>query len=242
MRKFFVFFILCLIAPSLFAIEIFVHKTNEKKGAMCQAVRIKDNWFMTAAHCVLPYCENSPCEAEIPLGKTTKENISWPDKAKTSRTYYDIALINFKDVKGLPAFTEPSVLIIKESDISTPQSLNRNLVINFYLGGQGGQIQSAGQLFYGPKNKIIFTREFGLFHGISGAGVLTNKNELISLVSGVAGQGSRGEFSVFPVFDEYVKGFLESKNLFLNYTYLNKKDFSEVPDQYKEKVYSLDNN
>ena len=206
MRKFFVFFILCLLARSLFAIEIFVHKTNEKKGAMCQAVRIKDNWFMTSAHCVLPYCENSPCEAEIPLGKTTKENISWPDKAKTSRTYYDIALINF------------------------------------YLGGQGGQIQSAGQLFYGPKNKIIFTREFGLFHGISGAGVLTNKNELISLVSGVAGQGSRGEFSVFPVFDEYVKGFLESKNLFLNYTYLNKKDFSEVPDQYKEKVYSLDNN
>lgn len=242
MKKISVFFILCLLARSLFAIEIFVHKTNEKKGAMCQAVRIKDDWFMTAAHCVLPYCENSSCEAEIPLGKTTKENIYWPDKARTDKSYYDIALINFKDIKGLTSFNAPSVLVIKNSDISTPQSLNRNLVINFYLGGQSGQLQSAGQLFYGPKNKIIFTKEFGLFHGVSGAGVLTNKNELISVVSGVAGQGAKGEYAVFSVFDEYVKRFLESKISSLNYTYLDKKDFSEVPEQYKEKVYSLDNN
>lgn len=242
MRKLSVFFILCFFAPLLFGMEIFVHKTNEKTGSSCQAVRLKDNWFMTAAHCVKPYCEHSSCEAEIPIiGKTTKDNIHWLDKAQTNKTYYDIAIINFKDVKGLPSFNAPTILIVKDMGDLTPKVLNRSLSVFYSQMGAPGQLNSGRYLFYGPKSKIIFTKEFGLFHGISGAGVFTNKNELISVVSGVTGQDGNAEYSVFSVFDGEVKNFL-SPILGLNFTYLNSKDLYEIPEQEKEKAYSLDNN
>lgn len=244
MRKFSLFLIFSLFAPLVFGLEIFVHKTNEKMGSSCQAVRLKDNWFMTAAHCVKPYCEYSSCEAEIPLIATTsKNNIHWLYKARTDKTYYDIALINFKDVKGLPSFNPPSVLIIENNKISEPKALNKNLTIEYSTLDGFGQMNSVGQVFYGSKRKIIFTKEFGLFHGISGAGVFTNNNELISIVSGVTGRGGNAEYSVFSSFDEEVEKFLRAVNIpGLNFTYLNKKDLYEIPEQEKEKAYSLDNN
>lgn len=242
MRKLSVFFIFCFCAPLLFGIEIFVHKTNEKTGSSCQAVRLKDNWFMTAAHCVKPHCEHSSCEAEIPFGKTDKSNISWYYKAKTDKTYYDIALVNFKDITDLSSFNPPNILILDNISAETPKVLKRSLSVVYSKMLKPGQLNSGGYVFYGPKNKIIFTKEFGVFHGVSGAGVFTDKNELISVVSGVTGQGGSAEYSVFSVFDGEVRDFLKSHVRGLNFTYLNSKDLYEIPEQEKEKAYSLDNN
>jgi len=243
MRKLSIFFVFCFFAPLIFGMEIFVHKTNEKTGSSCQAVRLKDNWFMTAAHCVKPHCEYSSCEAEIPFGKTNKSNIFWLYKAKNDKTYYDIAVINFKDIKPLPAFTAPKILIIKDTEDSAPKGVNRSLSIVYSQMLAPKQLNSSGYVFYGPKNKIIFTKEFGLFHGVSGAGVFTDKNELISVVSGVTGQGENAEYSVFSVFDEKVKEFLNSHHIHgLDFTYLNNKDFYEIPEQEKDKAASLDSN
>jgi len=243
MRKLFLFCIFCCAAPLIFGMEIFVHSGNNNTGSLCQAVQIADTWFMTAAHCVVPYCASSSCEVEIPTGKVTGKDVHWLNKAQTNKTYYDIAVINFKGVQGLPSGNYPSIVIVKDNDITEPKTLNKSLSVS-YSGGVGeGKINSFGPLFYGPKNKIIYTKEFGLIHGVSGAGVFSGYNELISVVSGIAGQDSNAEFSVFSVFDEEVKRFLNSNNIpGLRFTYLDKKDFSSVTEQYKEKVYSLDNN
>lgn len=239
MKKFFIFLIFCFCTPLLFGYEVFVHKTNEKNGSMCQAVRIKDGWFMTAAHCVLPSCLYSSCQAEIPPGiETTK--IYWPKEAESNRSSYDIALINFEGNK-LPAFREPKVLIITNTNFNEPKMLNKRLNIPYSLGQSVGQISSRGSVFYGPKHKIIYTGEFGLFHGLSGAGVMTDNGELISIVSAVAGQGGNAKFSVFSVFDDTVERFLHSKIPTLTFSYLNKNDFIEIDEQANKDAFSLDN-
>ena len=252
MKKIFILSLFCLLAPSIFGVEIFVHKIGEKKGFMCQAVRLKDNWFLTAAHCVVPYCDGYNCEAEIPLPngnviKAAKQDISWLNDAKINKTYYDIALIKFDTSKySLPAYNPVTVLIIKDFNFDTPKILKRSLEITFSSVGEAGQILSRSPVLYGPNNKIIFTEEMGLFHGVSGAGVMTNKvsslgvRELISVVSGVASNGGAIKFSVFSVFDEKVKDFLRPVSG-LSFSYLTANDFSEVGERYKEAALSLDN-
>lgn len=239
MRKIFIFIIFCLLTPLVFGVEIFIHDPNQKEGSMCQAVRIKDGWFMTAAHCVLSVCKFSSCKAEIPPGlKTTK--IYWHNEAKSDNSSYDIALINFEN-KELPTFREPKILIIKNNNFDKPEMLNKRLRIDYSFGVAAGQISSQTPVFYGPKKKIIYTGEMGLFHGLSGAGVITDGGELISIVSAIAGQGANGKFSVFSVFDEKVESFLRSHITGLTFTTLSKKDFMDVDEKTNEEVFSLDN-
>ena len=242
MKKFLIFLICSLFTPLLFGYEVFVHQPGKKDGAMCQAVRIKDGWFMTAAHCVLPQCQFADCKAEIPPGiETPKQNIYFFNEAQTNNARYDIALINFNTVNKLPFFREQKILIIKNANFNEPKILNKRLRIYFSLGNNAGQISSQGTVFYGPKHKIIYTGEFGLFHGLSGAGVMTDNGELISIVSAVAGQGGSAKFSVFSVFDERVESFLRSKIPGLTFTYLDQNDFIEADEKANKEAFSLDN-
>ena len=239
MKRIIILSMLCLLTVSVFAEQIFISKTGSKEGSMCQAVRIKDAWFLTAAHCVMPYCQNSVCTAEMPAGNeiitAKKQNIFWLNKSKANKSYYDIALINFEEYKSkLSSFSEPTVLIIKNLDFDIPQNLNRTFL-------DIGQLRSVGPVIYGPKNKIVFTDEFGLLHGLSGAGVMTNKGELISVVSAVASNSGEKRFSVFSVFDGEVESFFRSHIGFISFVYANKKDFSELDEARKKYAVSLDN-
>ncbi|MCR5504799.1 MAG: S1 family peptidase [Elusimicrobiaceae bacterium] len=239
MRKIFIFIIFCLLTPLVFGVEVFIHVPNQKEGSMCQAVRIKDGWFMTAAHCVPSVCKFSSCKAEIAPGiETTK--IYSHSEAQPNNPRYDIAIINFES-KELSSFRGPKILIMKNNNFDKPKMLNKRLWIDYSLGAGGGQISSKLPIFYGPKKKIIYTGESGLFHGLSGAGVMTDSGELISVVSAVAGQGANGKFSVFSFFDEKVESFL-SRIPGLTFTTLNKNDFTEVDEKANSDVFSLDNN
>ena len=94
---------------------------------------------------------------------------------------------------------------------------------------------------HNPNSKIIFTEDLGLFHGLSGAGVLTDTDELIAITSATAGKGNKIRFSVFPVFDEKVESFLVQNGLSLYFKHVNLSDFKDVT-QNKEILISLDNN
>ncbi len=246
MKRYFVLLLFCVLTPVVFGVEIFVSKTGESSGSLCQAVRVKGAWFMTAAHCVVPSCKNSSCKAEIQVSgeiiEAQKQNIYWLNKARENKTYYDVALINFESAKKLPIYTETPILILKNIDFSVPKILNRRLGITYSLHGEVGQILSRGPVFYGPKNKIIFSEEMGLEHGISGAGVMTEKGEIISVVSAVAGQGGKVKFSVFSAFDEEVEKFLRSHIPSIKTKIANEKDFENVPEGDIAIVASLDNN
>ena len=248
MRKFFIFCLFFLFTVCVSGEEIFISQPGEKEGKSCQAVRIKDNWFLTAAHCVADIC-NISCKAEMQIDgqiiETTQKNISWLNERRGNKASYDIALINFKDAKIKEKFKEPQILIIDDfKNFTEPKILNRNLEIPFNFGGSAGQIMSVNDVFYGPKSKTVFTRDLGLFHGLSGSGVLTDKGELIAITSAIAGQGENIRFSVFAVFDGRVESFLRQKGPLLYFKHADISDFKDTAnfsEEYKEILTSLDN-
>ena len=241
MRKLFVCCLFCCLASFVLGESIFISKPGEKEGKSCQAVRIKDTWFLTAAHCVSDIC-NAECkiEMQIPGGliETSQKNVSWLNEWRSNASY-DIALINFKDAKIPGVFKEPQIVIIDNSvKFTEPKIINRSLSISF----NSGTINSWDNVFYGPLSKIIFTRDMGLFHGLSGAGVFTDKGELIAITSAAAGRGHEVRFSVFSVFNEKVESFLKQKGPALYFKHLSYKDFKDADETDKEILISLDNN
>lgn len=244
MRKFFIICLLLLFAPFVFSKEIFVSKPGSQDGISCQAVRIKDNWFLTAGHCIADICSTSSCEIEMQVSdgiiKTPRKNVYWLYE-KHGKSSYDIALINFENAKINDSFKEPQIIIFDNSlKFTEPKMIKRNLKIPFNFGGNAGNILSRNEIFYGPKSKIIFTRDLGLFHGLSGAGVFTDKGELIAITSATASKENEGRFSVFAVFDDRVEGFL-SKIPALSFKHITSSDFKNVNNEDKEILISLDN-
>ena len=244
MRKIFIFCFLFTFTPLIFGEEIFISQPGDKEGKSCQAVRIKDTWFLTAAHCVADIC-NTSCEIEINIAGnilgTSQQNVSWYNEWRSNASY-DIALINFKDAKIPGSFTAPTILIIDNSiKFTEPKIINRSLKIPFDMVDKAGTIMSINPVFYGPKSQIIFTRDLGLFHGLSGAGVFTDKGELIAITSATANKGQEVQFSVFSVFNEKVEEFLNGKGLSLYFKHVNLSDFRDIT-QNKEILISLDNN
>ena len=245
--------ILAVLLLSFFSVlcmgeEIFISKPGDKEGKSCQAVRIKDNWFLTAAHCVADIC-NAECEVKMQIPgdiiETSQKNIYWFNERQGNNASYDIALMNFKDAKIPGKFKEPQILIVDNFiKFAEPKIIDRSLKIPFNLGGSVGEIASLNKIFYGPKSKIIFTADLGLFHGLSGAGVFTNNGELIAITSATAGRGDEIRFSVFSVFDERVESFLKSKIPSLYFKHVNRSDFTDVEKlkHNKEILISLDNN
>ncbi len=246
MKKLFLVYLFCLLAPFVLGEEFFVSKPNEKEGKYCQAVQVANTWFLTAAHCVADIC-NDACEIEMNIHsniiKTSEKNVFWLNSKRIGNSSYDIALINFDSAKTSPDFKEHQILIVDNSiNISEPKILNRSLNIPFNIRGNVGEILSINDVFYGPKSRIIFTKDLGIFHGLSGAGVFTNKGELIAVTSAVAGRGSEARFSVFSVFDEKVKSFLKQRIPSLYFKHLSSKDFKDADTSDKEILISLDNN
>lgn len=269
MKKYFIF----LFASTLFltmntaldaasVYEIFINKQDSISGSKCQAVRLNDTWFLTAAHCVLPSCE-SKCEVRTTLisnnmfeiALETKHNslgkkaVYTHPKAKENNSSYDIALINFEDnnsnfiykdtsytytreqflkiytsqadiaLEKAQKFTNPpTILLIKNSpNLTLPKILKRNLIVDSIWGADVSSLHSRDTVFYSPKNKFIYTRNFGIKQGISGSGVFTDKNELVAVVSSVTNtertilsenKTEQVNFSVFSTFDEETENFL----------------------------------
>lgn len=241
MKKLFLVYLFCLLAPFVLGEEFFVSKPNEKEGKYCQAVQIANTWFLTAAHCVADIC-NDACEIEMNIHsniiKTSEKNVFWLNEWRSNASY-DIALINFKDAKIPGVFKEPQIVIIDNSlKFTEPKMINRSLSIPF----NSGTINSWDNVFYGPLSKIIFTRDMGIFHGLSGAGVFTDRGELIAITSAAAGRGHEVRFSVFSVFNEKVESFLKQKGPALYFKHLSYKDFKDADETDKEILISLDNN
>ena len=234
MRKIFVIFLFCLFASFTSGEEFFVSKPGNKEGKTCQAVRIKDTWFLTAAHCVADIC-NTSCNVEMLIqGKiieTSQKNVFWLNENRGNNASYDIALINFKNAKIPGEFKEPQILVVDNSiKFTEPKVINRTLQIPFDIHGSIGSITSINPVFYGPKNKIIFTSDLGLFHGLSGAGVFTDKKEIVAVTSATAGRGDEIRFSVFSVFDEKVESFLRQKLPSLYFKHTSLADFNQVDE------------
>lgn len=247
MRKVFIICLFFLLTPFVLGKEIFVYRLGDKEGKSCQAVRIKDNWFLTAAHCVADVC-NTACKIEMQSAdniiETSQKNVFWPNDWRKNNASYDIALINFKGAKIEEDFKEPQIIIADNSlKFTEPKIINRSLEIRYNLGNTFGGILSRYEVFYGPKSKTIFTQDLGLFHGLSGAGVFTDKGELIAITSATAEREIDTRFSVFSVFDERVESFLRQKMPTLYFKHLSASDFKNINEskQDKEIVISLDN-
>ncbi|MBO4707217.1 MAG: trypsin-like serine protease [Elusimicrobiaceae bacterium] len=243
MRKIFIICIFCLSASFIFGEEIFVSEPGNTNGTSCQAVRIKDTWFLTAKHCT-DIC-NISCNVEVNIAgnifKTSQQNVFWFKNRQGKNASYDIALIDFKNAKIPGSFKEPPIFIIDNSvRFSEPKIINRSLKIPFDINGNIGTVMSINPVFYGPKSQIIFTKDLGIFHGLSGAGVFTDKGELVAITSAAAGQGNNVRFSVFAAFDDKVKEFLSGKGLSLYFKHANSPDFKDIT-QDKEILISLDN-
>lgn len=248
MRKIFIICLFCLFAPFIFGEEIFIYIPGEKEGKSCQAVRLKNTWFLTAAHCVEDIC-NTSCKIEIQIEgeitETSEKNVFWPNERHRNNASYDIALINFENAKVRKDFKEPQILIADNSiKFEEPKIFNRGLEIRYNFDNSLGGILSRDEVFYGPKSKIVFTKDLGLFHGLSGAGVFTDKGELIAITSATAGQGNDVKFSVFSVFDETVESFLRQKGPSLYFKHTTLADFKNIENsrQDKKTLISLDNN
>jgi len=247
MRKIFIICLLSLLAPFISGKEIFIYRPGDEEGKSCQAVRIKDNWFLTAAHCVSDIC-NTACKIKMQIAgeiiETSQKNVFWLNERRKNNASYDLALINFQGAKIREDFQEPQIIIADNSlKFNEPKILDRGLEINYNFGNVFGGILSRYEVFYGPKSKTIFTQDLGLFHGLSGAGVVTDKGELIAITSATAGRGNNARFSVFSVFDERVESFLRQKMPTLYFKRLSSSDFKDLTKskQDKEILISLDN-
>ena len=236
-----------MLAPFVSGKEIFIYRPGDKEGKSCQAVRIKDNWFLTAAHCVADIC-NTACKIEIQILdsiiETHQKNVFWLNDRRKNNASYDIALINFSGAKIEEAFKEPQIIIADNSlKFDEPKILDRGLQINYNLGNSAGGVLSRREVFYGPKSKTIFTKDLGLFHGLSGAGVFTDKGELLAITSATAERETDIRFSVFSVFDERVESFLRQKLPTLYFKHLSSSDFKELnkSKEDREILISLDN-
>ncbi len=142
----------------------------------------------------------------------------------------------------------PPVLILKAE---TPKLLNRQLAVASIWDGGKSVLSSYGPVFYSPKQHYIYTSNFGIRQGISGSGVMTDKGELVGIVSSTAEvvrsctMGSNSErkeysFSFMSTFDEYVLNFLKRNMGNVNYDISGEDTLKLVPEEYKGMTTSID--
>ncbi len=142
----------------------------------------------------------------------------------------------------------PPVLVLKAE---TPKLLNRQLAVASIWDGGKSVLASSGLVFYSPKQHYIYTNNFGIRQGISGSGVMTNKGELVGIVSSTAevvrscttGNNSERKeynFSFMSTFDEYVLNFLKRNMGNVNYDISGEDTLKLVPEEYKTMANSID--
>lgn len=108
--------------------EINVHKPGDKQESKCQAVRLNKEWFITAAHCLVPVC-NAECTIKAKLANTkdyememntTHNGISKAaylhTKSKEDQVSYDIALIRFNPANTSYIFKDKKNMRLMEKD------------------------------------------------------------------------------------------------------------------------------
>lgn len=91
--------------------EIKIYKDGGKTENKCQAVRLAKDWFITAAHCVVPVC-NSNCIITVKMANTPSYELTMDtkhegsskavflhSKSKEDQVSYDIALLKFAPEK-----------------------------------------------------------------------------------------------------------------------------------------------
>ena len=110
--------------------EINIYKPGSQDEIKCQAVRLSREWFITAAHCLLPTC-SSECEIKARLAATPDYEAEMQTlhkasskaayihaKSKEDKIPYDIALIRFQPDKTTYIFKDKKArLLLTEEDL-----------------------------------------------------------------------------------------------------------------------------
>ena len=205
--------------------EINFNRHGENNINKCQAVRLQEYWFLTAAHCVENACrDNCSFQARLIVGPNYEADMTVTHTPKSPKIYkhskakidklsssYDLALLHFKpsetkvvykDMSARIALSEtqflrripndtlyykavkgtniPSLLVM---DSDSGKILDRELSVISIWDGKREVMNNEQPVIYSPKNKLLFTNNFGIKKGISGSGVMTNTGELVGIVS-----------------------------------------------------------
>ena len=112
--------------------EINIYKQGDKTEAKCQAVRLSKEWFLTAAHCFIPVCDNA-CQITAKMADSpqyqfemttqhsgTSQAVYLHPKAKENQISYDIALVKFDPQKTMYNFKDKKnfILLTKQDTLS----------------------------------------------------------------------------------------------------------------------------
>ena len=109
--------------------------------------------------------------------------------------------------------TPPKLLLLKTQ---TQKLLNRVIMVPSIWDGSTHVLSSQkNPVFFSPKHKFIYTLNFGIRQGVSGAGVMTNHGELVGIVASTASLSQTGavnavdDYSFFAAFDDTVINFIK---------------------------------
>jgi hypothetical protein len=140
--------------------------------------------------------------------------------------------------------TAPPRLLVLRTE--TPKIFNRQIVVPSIWGGARQMLASHDTIYYSPANQYIFTDNFGIRQGISGAGVFTAAGELCGVVSstGVLRQSSGDinalNYTFLTVFNEDVLRFITryagntaGKTADMDY-------FKVIPEDQREFVFAVE--
>ena len=128
--------------------EINVHKPGDKQESKCQAVRLNKEWFITAAHCLLPVCD-SECTIKAKLANTDEYEMEMTTthnalskaaylhgKSKEDQVSYDIALIRFNPAKTSYIFKDKkNMRLIAKDDLFKKLNASQKAEFNQAIEG-----------------------------------------------------------------------------------------------------------
>lgn len=114
---------------------------------------------------------------------------------------------------ALKGQTPPKLLLLKTQ---TQKMLNRIIMVPSIWDGSTHILSSQkNPVFFSPRHKFIYTLNFGIRQGVSGAGVMTNHGELVGIVASTASLSQTGavnaidNYSFFAAFDDTVINFIK---------------------------------
>lgn len=179
------------------------------------------------------------------LYKDNSEHMLFPKDVFTKR-----APFSYSDyLKAEEGVNFPTVLMLKAE---TPKMLCRQVYVASIWDGATNVLSSKDIVIFSPKQHYIYTPNFGIRQGISGSGVMTNKGELVGIVSstaeivrtysdGISDTKKEYNFSFMSTFDEYVMSFLKRNIGNISYDVSNSDTLKVLPEDYKHMAKAIDN-
>jgi len=159
-----------------------------------------------------------------------------------------VKFTNAEYAKAVEGNSFPEILELKAK---TPKTLNRSISAISIWDENRSVLTSTGIVIFSPKQHYIYTPNFGIRQGLSGSGLMTNKGELVGIVSsnaevvrscGSDTQTQNLRFSFMAAFDEYALSFIRRTVGNINYSVADDEQaLSEVPEQYKQMADEIDN-